>query len=86
MYFRGRPQQDEPAHATARGVMYGLLSVVAMAAGVLLSKRGLRETDPMTASAIRLAAAVAALGLFASWKRDLMPDLRRLCRPRVLRA
>jgi len=63
----------------------GVLSAVAMSAGVLLNKRGLVATDPLTATAFRLSGAVVGLTLFACVRRDLMPDFRKLLQPRVLR-
>ena len=83
VYFRG--VAAKPDHATRRGILCGALGALAMSVGVLLNKRGLGATDAMTASCLRLSGAVVALALVAAWRRDLMPDLRRLLQPAVMR-
>jgi len=65
---------------TARGVGYGVGFAVCQAAGVLLAKRGLYGADALPATTIRLAAATAALGVFAFVRGELGSDLRRLFR------
>ena len=83
VYFR--PKKSDPRGGSTRGIVMGVLSAVAMSLGVLLNKRGLAEADPLTATALRLSAAVVGLTLFACVRRELMPDFRKLLRPRVLR-
>ncbi|MHC4339749.1 MAG: DMT family transporter [Planctomycetota bacterium] len=79
VYFRGG---TEPAHrATARGVLFGVLSAACQAGGVLLAKRGLHEMDALAGTTLRVAAATALLAVVALLRRDLMPDLRRLIKP-----
>ncbi len=84
VYFRPKKSDPESGGSTS-GIVMGVLSAVAMSLGVLLNKRGLVEADPLTATALRLSAAVVGLALFACVRRELMPDFRKLLSPRVLR-
>ena len=82
VYFRGRtPSGPIPV----RGIVYGLLASACQAGGVLLAKEGLHETDALTGTTLRLAAATAALCVVAAVRRDLMPDLGKLVKAPVLR-
>lgn len=82
-YFRpvGGPEPE----ANARGVLFGVAAAVCQAAGVLLAKQGLHGVDAFPATALRLAAATAALAVVAFAGRRLGPDLKQLLRPAPMR-
>ena len=79
VYFRRR---DVPVpRATLSGVVCGLLAAACQASGVLLTKRGLDDADPLAATALRLIAATAVLAVVGLARKDLRNDLKRLVRP-----
>lgn len=63
----------------AMGVVSGLLGAIGQAGGTVLSKLGLLSgLDPLSATVIRVAAAVAALWALAAFQREVRHTLRYL--------
>ncbi|MCZ6785898.1 MAG: DMT family transporter [Planctomycetota bacterium] len=82
VYYRDASRDPSP---TSRGVLYGLVAATCQAAGTLLARVGLKETDALWGTTLRLGAATAALLLWAVMRRDLAPALRILLEPARLR-
>ena len=80
-----RPVGGPEPEANARGVLFGVAAAACQAAGVLLAKQGLQEAGAFPATALRLAAATAALAVFAFGRRRLGSDLKQLLRPGPVR-
>jgi drug/metabolite transporter (DMT)-like permease len=81
-----RPVGGPEPEANARGVLFGVAAAACQATGVLLAKQGLPEgVAAFPATALRLAAATAALAVVAFAGRRLGPDLKQLIRPGPVR-
>lgn len=68
----------------ARGLRFAMLSVACMAAAVVLAKIGLAESEALGSSALRMAAAGAALAAAGAARGRLGAWLRPLARPELL--
>ncbi|NEV61037.1 EamA family transporter [Thiorhodococcus minor] len=78
------PAEDGDGHATRRGVFFGLVSVLSMAASVTMAKGVLDEVDALTATFLRISGGVVSLFLLAplfylgkgNWLSPLLSDWR----------
>lgn len=81
-----RPHGNEPRNIDWTGVMWGVLSAIAQAGGVVVSKEAFATADvPLLSAVLRLGAATAALALFALFRKELGGQLTQLFRPAVFR-
>ncbi|MBK1722214.1 DMT family transporter [Thiocystis violacea] len=78
------PGEEGDGRATRRGILFGLVSVMSMAASVTMAKGVLDDVDALTATFLRIAGGVVSLFLFApvfylgrgNWISPLLSDWR----------
>ena len=65
------------------GVLYGLLSVVAMAVSIIVAKEALATTGSIQATFIRMVAGTIGIFLFGQATGQILSRLGALCQPRL---
>jgi len=74
----------EEGRTRIAGVVYGLLSVVAMSVSIIIAKEALETTGTVQATFIRLLSGTIGVYLFGQFSGRLVSDLNALRQPRVL--
>ncbi len=71
-----KESQDVPRRNARRGVLFGLLSALGQAGGMVLSRQGMAgDFPPFQAGAIRMAAAAAFIWIFAAFQGEARSTL-----------
>lgn len=73
----------EEGRTCIAGVVYGLLSVVAMSVSIIIAKEALETTGTVQATFIRLLSGTIGIFLFGQFSGRLFSGLNRLRQPRV---
>lgn len=74
---------DETHRSNLRGVVFGMLAVVCMAVGIVITKVGIEDVDPMQATFVRMVAGTLGIFLWGVIFRQA-PDWTRPFRDPVL--
>jgi drug/metabolite transporter (DMT)-like permease len=80
-----RTAQSERLLEWRKGLLFGVLFVLANAAGIILTKVGVEDVPAMDATFVRTLWAVAGLTFWGLMVREIVPWIRPLQKPRVLR-
>jgi len=74
----------EEGRTRIRGIVYGLLSVMAMSVSIIIAKEALETTGTIQATFVRMLAGTVGIFLFGQFGGRLFSDLGPLRKPQVL--
>ncbi len=78
------PKASDEPRTTGRGLIFGLLAMLCMSVGVIVTKRGIEHVGALEATTLRMVAGVAAIAAWGTFSGQLGAWIEPFRRPRLI--